>query len=67
MTVFKPSDQTWAWIFVLTGMCMVLVSKHFGIATDIGAGVIGAGIQAYTASAKAQTNVVNSVVDSSVK
>ena len=54
MTTIKPSDQTWAWIFVLTGMCMVLVSRHFGIPTDIGAGIIGAGIQAFTASAKIQ-------------
>jgi hypothetical protein len=52
MTAFKPSDQTWAWIFVFTGICMVFISKHYGIATDIGAGIIGAGIQAYTASAK---------------
>lgn len=63
MKVFKLTDQSWAWVFVLTGCFMVMASHHFNIATDIGAGIIGAGIQAFTSSTKSQTNV-NSVVDS---
>lgn len=53
MTIYKPSDQTWSWVFVITGITMVLVSHHVGVPTDIGAGIIGAGIQAFTASSKA--------------
>jgi hypothetical protein len=52
MTLYKPSDQTWAYLFVLTGAFMVLTFKHFGIDTNLAAGVIGAGLQAYTAGEK---------------
>lgn len=48
----KPSDQSWAYIFVLTGAAMVLTFKHFGIDTNLAAGVIGAGLQAYSAESK---------------
>ena len=48
----KPSDQSWAYIFVLTGAVMVLVFKHFGVDTNLAAGVIGAGLQAYSADYK---------------
>ena len=50
--MIKPSDQTWAYLFVLTGAAMVLTFKHFGIDTNLAAGVIGAGLQAYTADFK---------------
>jgi hypothetical protein len=60
------NDQMWSWIFVLTGVTTVIVLNHFRLSTDIGAGIIGAGLQAYTAGAKSQTNV-NSVVDNAVK
>ena len=48
MTTYKPSDQAWSWFFVFTGVLTILVCKHFGIPTDIGAGIIGAGLQAFT-------------------
>lgn len=47
------SDQLWAWVFVMTGCVMAIVCHHFGIAADIGAGIIGAGINALT---KAETH-----------
>jgi hypothetical protein len=31
MPLYKPSDHAWSLIFVLTGMCMVLIFKHFGV------------------------------------
>lgn len=52
MTTYKPSDQTWAYLFVLTGTAMVLIFKHFGIDTNLAAGVIGAGLQSYTSASK---------------
>lgn len=52
MTTYKPSDQTWSYLFVLTGAVMVLVFKHFGIDTNLAAATIGAGLQSYTASSK---------------
>lgn len=52
MTTYKPSDQTWAYVFVVTGAAMVLIFKHFGIDTNLAAGVIGAGLQAYSAEIK---------------
>lgn len=33
---------------MFTGVLTILVSKHYGIPTDIGAGIIGAGLQAFT-------------------
>jgi hypothetical protein len=52
MTLYKPSDQAWSWFFVVTGMCMVIIFKHFGVDTNLAAGVIGAGLQAYTSTNK---------------
>jgi hypothetical protein len=49
------SDQLWAWIFVATGCVMAIVCHHVGIAADIGAGIIGAGINALT-KAEARKN-----------
>lgn len=69
MTFYKPtslSDQSWSWLFVVTGGLMVLIFKHFGVDTGIAAGVIGAGLQSFTSSYKNQTNI-NSVVDSPAK
>ena len=34
-TMFKPSDQTWAWFFVSTGAGLVLFFKHFGIDVSV--------------------------------
>jgi hypothetical protein len=65
MTLYKPSalsDQMWSWIFVLTGATMVIIFKHLGIDSGIAAGVIGGGLQSYSASFKTQQNNVNSSV-----
>lgn len=48
MTTFKPSDQSWAYLYVITGAAMIILFKHFGIDGSLGAGVLGAGLQAYT-------------------
>ena len=53
----KLTDQTWAFIFVVTGCVMAIVCHHFSIAADIGAGIIGAGINAFTSTTKQQFNV----------
>lgn len=62
---FKMSDQGWAYIFVVTGCSMVIVCHHFSISADIGAGLIGAGINAFTSTEKqlnvARANTVNQV------
>ena len=42
------SIQAWSWIYVLTGCAMVLAAHWLGVPTDIGAGIIGAGIGAFT-------------------
>jgi hypothetical protein len=42
------SDQLWAWIMVVTGVLTTLVCHHVGIAAEIGAGICGAGINAFT-------------------
>ena len=42
------SIQAWSWIYVLTGCVMVLAAHWLGVPTDIGAGIIGAGIGAFT-------------------
>lgn len=50
----KLSDQAWSYIFLLTGCAMILICKHFSITEDVGAGIVGAGINAYTATQKAE-------------
>jgi len=45
-------------VFVLTGCAMVLAAHHFGVPTDIGAGIIGAGINAFTQMTR-QNNLVD--------
>lgn len=52
MTTFKPSDQTWAYLYVITGAAMIITFKHFGVDTNLAAGVLGAGLQAYVANDK---------------
>jgi hypothetical protein len=55
MTFYNPSDQAWSWFFVLTGMFMVLIFKHFGVDTNLASGVFGASLQAYTSTSKKET------------
>lgn len=52
----EPSIQTWAFIYVVLGCVMVLVTHHFGLPTDLGSSIIGAGIGAFTVFAKQQQN-----------
>lgn len=52
------SIQAWSWIYVLTGCTMVLAAHWLGVPTDIGAGIIGAGIGAFT-----QITRLNNTVD----
>lgn len=52
------SIQAWSWIYVLTGCAMVLAAHWLGVPTDIGAGIIGAGIGAFT-----QITRMNNTVD----
>jgi hypothetical protein len=54
MTMFKPTNQSWSWIYVLTGCTMVMLAHHAGIPTDIGSGIIGAGLQAFTSITKSE-------------
>jgi hypothetical protein len=42
------TDQTWAFLLIVTGCAMVVLCKHFGIVDDIGSGIIGAGTMAFT-------------------
>lgn len=63
MTYIKPTElsiQAWSWIYVLTGCAMVLAAKWLGVPTDIGAGIIGAGIGAFTQITR-QSNQVDHV------
>lgn len=65
MTLYKPSalsDQMWSWLFVMTGATMFIIFKHFGIDTSIAAGVVGGGLQSYSASFKSQQTNVGSTV-----
>jgi len=52
MTTYKPSNQAWALTFTLTGIFTVVLCHHIGVPTDIGAGIIGAGLAAYTQVSK---------------
>lgn len=54
----KLSDQMWSWIYVITGGVMVLIFRHFGIDTGIAAGVIGGGLQSYSASLKGKSDAI---------
>jgi len=56
------SIQAWSWIYVLTGCAMVLAAHWLGVPTDIGAGIIGAGIGAFTQITRL-TNVDHSNVN----
>lgn len=44
----KPSEAAWSWFYVFTGCIMVMLSSHWNIPIDIDAGIIGAGLQAFT-------------------
>jgi hypothetical protein len=49
MSRLEPlSIQAWSWVYVITGCAMVLAAHWLGVPTDIGAGIIGAGIGAFT-------------------
>ena len=46
------TDQIWAYIYLVTGCVMVIIAHHLNIDNAIGAGIIGAGINAFTATQK---------------
>ena len=46
------TDQAWSFLYLLTGCVMILACKHFGVSDEVGAGIVGAGIQAFTAQQK---------------
>ena len=47
------TDQMWSFLYLLTGCTMIIISRHFNVSDDVGAGIVGAGIQAFTAQQKA--------------
>jgi hypothetical protein len=51
------SIQLWAWVFVVTGCTMVCLAHKMGIPTDIGSGIIGTGLGAFTGVLKQLQNV----------
>lgn len=54
----KMTDQSWAYLFVVTGCIMALICKHYGLTDAIGAGIVGCGMNALTkAEGKQQLNV----------
>jgi len=48
------SPQVWAFLILLTGCAAVLTFHKSGIDIGIAAGIIGAGVQMFTSSSKAQ-------------
>jgi hypothetical protein len=62
MTLTKPAwppitDQLWAWFFVVTGILTVASAHFLNYPTDIGAGIIGAGLNAFNSATKQTANV----------
>jgi len=49
------TDQVWSYIVLVTGCIMIIVARHFGVTEDVGAGIVGAGIQAFTAQTRSPT------------
>jgi hypothetical protein len=49
---FGITDQMWSYIVLITGCVMIVLCRHMGITEDVGAGIVGAGIQAFTAQQK---------------
>jgi len=55
----KITDQMWSYLVVVTGCVMIIVCHHFGITEAVGAGIVGAGIQAFTAQTKPSTTTTS--------
>lgn len=47
------TDQVWSYIVLVTGCVMIVVSHFFNLTDAVGAGIVGAGIQAFTAQQRA--------------
>jgi hypothetical protein len=43
------TDQMWSYVILLTGCAMIIICHHLGLTDAVGAGIVGAGIQAFTA------------------
>lgn len=53
----KLTDQAWSFLFVATGCVMAVTCYKHGWAAEIGSGIVGAGINAFTSTVKQQQNV----------
>jgi hypothetical protein len=53
------NPQVWAFLILLTGCVAVLTFHKAGIDIGIAAGIIGAGVQMFTSSGKAQDHPPN--------
>jgi hypothetical protein len=61
MSNFKLSDQSWAYVFVVSGCVMAIVCHKFQIAADIGSMIIGAGVNAFNKAETKQTMNVDHI------
>lgn len=55
----RLTDQAWSFIFVATGCLMATACYKHGWAAEIGSGIVGAGINAFTSTVKQQQHVDN--------
>lgn len=53
----KLPDQFWAYLFVTTGLLAAIFCYKHGWAAEIGSGIVGAGINAFTSTVKQQQHV----------
>lgn len=55
------TDQVWSYIVLVTGCVMIVICRHLGVTEDVGAGIVGAGIQAFTAQQRGTVTTTSSL------